>query len=221
MTNNPLEQGVNMLEGIQRVAKRVAQLHAGDADLVREGAKHHGVQVVERTLFEPLESGQYNPHLPTGSEEEAQRLSKVRKFVKMCMDYRQSGDVVSDPELGITEGEDAVWADAGGAAQPDQERFDADVDFVVAVAQVNPTAEFMFLVHDHVCGGANFYTKGEAKRVREEEGSEAEDNFMVGYGHRFAEAVLAKAPNANVRMGLAKVDDNEEYAGVTWQWLRD
>ena len=140
-----IEKGKDAMSSLQHAALRVAELHKGDADLVREGAKHHGVQVVERTIFEPVSRGidnrgDYNPHLPTGFAEEAAKIKRAKKILKGCIDYRQSADIVDDPEVGVTEGEDVIWLDAGGPAQPNEERFQADVEFSAVMLKENPDA---------------------------------------------------------------------------------
>jgi len=42
-------------------SRKIARLHVGDADLVRPGAKKHGVNVVEGGLFMRMSAGDRYP----------------------------------------------------------------------------------------------------------------------------------------------------------------
>lgn len=199
---------------VEDAAKRVARLHSMDADLVRSGAKAHGVSVVEGDLFKALVKHNYNPRLPAGTEREAEKLGQVSSLLVVCEDYRQSYEVANDHVLALSLDNTAVLATAGGAAQPDTERFTGDVSFLSAVLGLNPRAEVVLTHHIGVCGGANYYTNGHMKEVREKFGVGQEIEEMNNYGARMYEAIKANCPESRLSLWLSRVSDSDQYEGL-------
>lgn len=189
-----------------RLSHALQQFHEAfqnDPDLVREGAKQHGVEVTEGTILEAPIKHAYSARIPTGSKEEIEAIEKTTKVVLACMDYRQVYEVY--------EGFDkpAVFiADAGGAAQPNEDRFHLTVELLSAIHAINPRATLLLTGHDEVCGGANFFTKGDMKRIRNEEGGEKEKEVMTGFLQKLATALIDKGvAKDKISLGLALVDE--------------
>lgn len=200
---------------LEDAARHVAKLHAIDADLVRPGAKAHGVRVIEGDLFTPTQRHNYNPRIPRGTEGEAKRLADCQTIIGVCEDYRQSDEVVQ--ELRLDPRKTAVFATAGGAVQPDSARFKADVAFYVAVFDVNPQAEIKLTYHNHVCGGANYFTGKEMEQVFADphRGPSVETEKMDAYGLRMYEAIKAVRYEAKVSLYRSNVGPDNDYKGLS------
>jgi len=210
---SPERVDTSLIDAVMNTGELVARLHAGDADLVRPGAEKHGVNVVEGDLFTAMSPGDYNPRLPEGSREEAEKLSKACRMLVVCEDYRQSADVAED--LGINPKQDAVFATAGGDTQPDQARFEADVNFLTAILRMNPSLKLILTHHIGVCGGANHYTSGEMAKIRAgEKGEEKEIEEMNRRGKQMYDAIIKEVPEATVKQYLVMVDVDNEYKGM-------
>lgn len=209
---SPEQVDAKMMDRLMSAASTVAQLHSGDADLVRPGAERHGVQVIEGDMFTEMSLGNYNPRLPNGSEGEASALVNIQRLLVVCEDYRQSGEVAR--EIGITFPGDAVFASAGGDVQPDQERFKADVDFILSLLNVNPDLKVILSHHIGVCGGADYYTEGHMAEVRKEGGEPAEEKAMNMLGQGMFDAIFTVKPEANIQQYLVRVDSNDKYGGL-------
>lgn len=186
-------------------------LYQGDGDLVRPGAEHHGVQVVEGDVFDPLSRGNYNFRIPRRVDgASARRLIGAKRTTWVCEDYRQSAEAAEALGLRPETGDDAVFGVAGGAAQPEQSRFDAMVDLSASLYGANPEMEQVFVVHDEVCGGANYYTNGEMKEIREEQGVNAEQSRMIGFRTRLVDALIKRGVDPKkIKVGLAVVDQDK------------
>lgn len=204
-----------LLHAMMAAASKVNELHNGDADLVRPGAKHHGVRVIEGDLFTPTDKGNYNPRIPNGSKEEAQRLAQVSTLLGVCEDYRQSDEVVHSPELDLDLQNTAIFSTAGGDAQPDQQRFEADVNFYVSFLDLKPDARVILVHHTNICGGANYYTSGEMKQIRETEGKDGEVKKMNEFGGKMFDAIRMRKPNANVSLWLSEVGEDNHFERLT------
>ncbi|MFH2085313.1 MAG: hypothetical protein ABII21_00765 [bacterium] len=201
-----------MYERYVAASKEIQRLHNGrkagrnDADLVRPGAAKHGVRVVEGGIFFPMSLGNYNPRLPVESDKEAEKVEAARRLVVVCEDYRQSGDVINDPEIGYEEG-DIVFATAGGPVQPDSERLNADVEWINAVIELNPGIAVIFVHHLRVCGGANYFTHQEMERIfADGAGAEAEAFEM----ERRA-AIMPSMIDSSSAQYVALLDEDDEY----------
>lgn len=200
-------------------SREVRRLHIeeyNDADLVRSGAEQHGVNVVEGSIFSRMSAGNYNPRLPLGTESEASQFRGAEKLLVVCEDYRQSEDVASDPKLGIMQVVDAVFATAGADTQPDEDRFEADVAWIIAVIDLNPSIAVILTHHIGVCGGANYFTKGEMAKTRARSVQE-EIEAMNKYGRGMYERIVQDRPEANVSSYLVMVDEHDEYGGLVRQ----
>lgn len=196
--HSPLEVAIDM----------VKKLHAGDPNLVREGAKHHGVQVTEGNLLTPIEHHAYNFRSPQGTKEEIQAIQEATTIVAGCMDYRQSDAIA---EQYTDEPTALFFFTAGGAAQPDEARFQADVEFLIQASNVSG-ADLDLYFHTGVCGGANYYTHGEMKTIHDgENGIAAEQEHMDQYGIQFAHALVERGIDAD-KIHLHRVAINEQNA---------
>lgn len=138
-----------------------------DPSLVRESAEKHGVPISEGIFFEQVVRGAYNPRIPAATTREALKMKKVRTVKRLCMDYRGSGRVGY-----IGEGE-VAWSDAGGALQPNDERFNQDMQLWDAIFALNPDVYVDLYYHLDICGGGNYFTgkeleKAHARGVEEE-----------------------------------------------------
>ncbi len=190
----------------------VKNLHAGDPDLVREGAKHHGVQVTEGNLLTPIEHHAYNFRSPQGSKEEIEAITKSKKLVAGCMDYRQSDAIAKQ----YTDEPTALFFfTAGGAAQPDEKRLQADVQFLAEASRVSG-ADIDLFTHTGVCGGANHYTHGEMKSIHDgENGIVAEENRMDQYGTQFAHALVEQGVAAGkIRLNRVAITETNEISVI-------
>jgi hypothetical protein len=187
-------------------------LYSGDGDLVREGAKHHRVQVIEGgDVFGELSPGNYNFRIPREIDlETVRKLIKAKRVAWVCEDYRQSEEVVDALGLHPESGDDAVFGVAGGAAQPEQSRFDAMVDLSASLYIANPDMEQIFVVHDGVCGGANFYTNKGMERIVQEGGTEAEQAKMIEFRTKLVNALIERGVKPDkIKVGFAVVQDNK------------
>lgn len=201
-TLSPREQGV------LGALRRVADLFAGDGDLVRPGAEHHGVQVVQAGVFDPISTGNYNFRLPEASTDEVQALVAAKRVAVVCEDYRQVGQVAAAE--GFTPGVDAVIGVAGGAAQPETQRLDAMADLLAAVAGANPEAEILLGVHTGVCGGANHFTEGGMAKLVAEQGANAEHAAMLGFEEQLKQALIDRGvQSSQISTGIATVEGTQ------------
>jgi hypothetical protein len=194
----------NLSESINRFMT----FYRGDGDLVRPGAAKHQVEVRERGIFDPVMTGHYNFGLP--KSDDAVRLTQAHRVVIACEDYRQVSQVAQALQLDNT---DAFITVAGGAAQPDQARFEAMVELLSAIYQANPIADFILVAHNEVCGGANHFTQGQMAQIRQEQdGEKLESEKMAEYVRQLKKALLAKGVNQNkVSLLMAKVTPDNRF----------
>lgn len=177
-----------------------------DADLVRAGAAEHGVAVIEADLSTPLTMGAYNPRIPSGSSAEINLIKQAKSLNCICMDYRQSGEVSEQLHLSMADGRDLVFANAGGAAQPDAKRRELLVEFLLAALAVNPSMKLRLGVHNEICGGANYFTNGKMKQLRSlPDGAQTERAAML--------ALLDETYQALVKGGVVE-SSMEKYLSV-------
>lgn len=163
-----------------------------DADLVRAGAAEHGVEVIEAGMADAPSLGNYNPRIPTGTPEEVALIKHAKSLNCICMDYRQSGEVVEQLHLNVGAGQDLLFANAGGAAQPSTDRQALLVEFLLAAMAVNPGLKLRLGIHNEVCGGANYFSNGKMKQLRNQpEGQQAERAAMLEFLKATYEALLA------------------------------
>ena len=206
--------GPENMQKIQRVREamqRVHKLYESDPDLVREGAKHHGVEVVVGNMIDPIAKKAYNARIPEGTEEEIAAVQQQDAVIGVqCMDWRQSKDLADmiHPNASIST--------AGGAAQPDDERRQALVDLLVAIHEFNPTAKFELFAHTGVCGGMNHFTHGEAKKVHDEQGPEIEFDLMAESVQQMRDAMLEAdvAPSAIAQPRIVVIGADNTIADI-------
>lgn len=189
-------------------------IHAKDPDLVREGAKHHGVPVSEKTLLEAIEKRAYNFRVPHGDrqnkemkavrEAEFQAIMEAKHIIVGCMDYRQSDAIAAQHREKNT----FFFFTAGGAVQPTDDRFSADVRFVAIAAQASG-ADVDLYYHTGVCGGANHFTDGKMKHVHEHEGLKGEIAQMDPYAMGYAQELVEFGIGQN-RIKIHRVDINDQ-----------
>jgi len=166
----------------------VKKLHAGDPDLVREGAKHHGVQVTEGGLLKPIEPHAYNFRSPEGTAQELDALAHAKKIVVGCMDYRQSDRIAKEHP----EADTILFLNAGGVAQPNADRLQADTDFVAAAYKQGQEPDVHLYYHTGVCGGANHFTDGKMKQIHDDpsQGDMVEKTEMDVFGKQYTQALI-------------------------------
>lgn len=169
---------------LHQAALGVIKLYKNDADLVRAGAEQHGIAITQGGMFEPMEKGAYNLRLPDINKGEVEELGGVRSVTLVCMDYRQSWQVAQ--ERRFQPPKDAVIAVAGGAAQPQQARRQAMVEFLGAIISCNPSVAVNLAVHNGVCGGVNHFTGGEMQKAYQDSPAQ-ERKAMQGYLEDFAD----------------------------------
>lgn len=117
------------------------------------------------------------------------------------MDYRQVGEAAENIDA------DAVIANAGGPAQPDQQRFNASMELIRAVVLINPAVEIDCCGHVKICGGANYFTQGKMKKLYEKN-SQKEMKEMGAFVNMFKKAAKrAGARNITAKLALIKADD--------------
>ncbi len=171
--------------------EKVQAAFGKDADLVRAGAAEHGVEVIEKGLADALPTGHYNPRIPSGKLSEVALIKKAKSLNCICMDYRQSGEVIDQLHLTVGENQDLVFANAGGAAQPATDRRNLLVEFLLAALVVNPSMKLRLGVHNEICGGANHFTNGKIKQLRNQpEGAQAEREAMLVFLEETYQALL-------------------------------
>lgn len=195
-------------------ASLVQATHAIDTSLVRAGAEQHGININDGVFFQSMEWGAYNKRVPDTEEYGVRRLSNVKGLVKFCMDYRQSSQVAS-----IIEREGLVaWTDAGGPAQPERSIIDADMTFWDAVIGINPDLTATLLAHLEVCGGANHYSKGRVKQLRETNlvGVKLEKSAMHGYVKNYASELRKVKKDMAIRIGLVEIVPGGKFNKISW-----
>jgi len=208
---NKTETTESNLAHLSDVMKKFHTAFANDPNLVREGAKHHGVNVTEGTILDAPISHAYSARIPTGSKEELEAIQKAPVIVLGCMDYRQVH------ELYEQYGSPAVFiADAGGAAQPNEDRFNMTVELLTAIHAVNPEARLILTGHIEVCGGADHFTGGKMKEIRSgKNGKEEEIEVMSNYLQKTASALKKAGVSQDVmEINLALVDEKNTFRGI-------
>lgn len=213
---SPENGGIKQVEGgpmnpetrVMEAMTAFVKLYNGDGDLVRPGAQRHGVQVVEGDIFDKPSKGNYNFRIPRHiNSETARALIGAKRVAWVCEDYRQFGEVVEALGLSPETRSDAVFGIAGGAAQPEQNRSEAMVELIASLSAANPDMEHILLVHDEVCGGANYYTGGKMKEIREGQGVAAEQTQMVDFRTRMVDALKQRGVNPKkIKVGFAVVE---------------
>lgn len=213
----------------------------GELDLIKLSAQHHGVDAVTGGVFESMVrtskaknkgTGAYNERLFTDEDilnidAVIARLKEARSLTIVCEDYRQSQDVYNllelDPE------QDAVIGLAGGPTQPrkdhqrdgkdNSERHATLVEFLLAFAEVNPTAIIRLIAHDEKCGGHDHFIGTAAKildTVLENskdpfEARDEEDKAMIQDLHHIADELITKMyPNFDA--ATASEEDKQKVA---------
>lgn len=196
---------------VQNAVRVFVDLYRGDGDLVREGARHHDVQVVERDIFDALSDGNYNFRIPRKFDNESiKKLIGASRVAWVCEDYRQAAQVADALGLRPEGGKEAVFGIAGGAAQPEEKRFKALADLIAVLSQANPEMEHYLVIHDGVCGGANHYTGGEMKRVREQQGAREEQTKMIEFRTKLVNVLVERGVNPDkIKVGLAVVENDK------------
>jgi hypothetical protein len=187
----------------------VKRLHAGDPDLVREGAKHHGVSVTTGSMIDAITPHAYNFRIPEGTTQEIQAIKEATTLVVGCMDYRQSDAIAKrhpDTPLFFT---------AGGAAQPNIERLEADVIFVAESFKSNKNQPKIELyVHTGVCGGANHFTDGAIKKIHDEN-SNQESTAMEGFGIEFVRKLqMNGVPGDHIKLHAVDINNDNTIAAI-------
>lgn len=192
----------------------VKKLHAGDPDLVREGAKHHGVTVTEGGLLTPVEPHAYNFRSPEGTAQEVAAITHAKTLVVGCMDYRQSDRIAKEHP-----GSDTVlFLNAGGAAQPNHDRLQADTEFVAEAYKQGQTPDIYLYYHTGVCGGANYFTDGKMKHIHDDpsQGEAAEKSEMDSFGKQFLDALAGRGvPGDKLHLYRIDLDAKDAVAGIT------
>lgn len=179
MQINKMEALVNPMEELNIAILAVQKVFSIDADLVREGADTHHVEVTEGNMIEPLSEGNYNARIPNGLPEEIDAIKRAKTIAFICEDFRQSHKAAQEFKA------DVVFASAGGVVQPDRYRRDAMANLAFAMHQVNPDAKFIFAYHMEICGGANHFTDKKMEQIYKEQGPEAEFKKMTEFARKF------------------------------------
>lgn len=198
----------------------VHHTHEKDPDLVREGAKHHGVKVSEKTLLEAIEERAYNFRVPHGDrrnklmketrQEELEAIMNAKHIIVGCMDYRQSAQISKLHQ----EEKTIFFFTAGGAVQPTDDRFSEDVQFVAIAAQASG-ADVDLYYHTGVCGGANHFTDGEMRKIHDRDGLAGEINAMDPYAMGFAQELVEFGINqSRIKIHRVDINDQNEVMGI-------
>jgi len=192
----------------QSAALAVRELHIlRDYELVSPGAEQHGVNVTVGKFFDPMSRGDYNIRLPEGDTYEYGRVKGVRGVAKLCIDFRQSADVAS-----IAERDGLVaWADAGGPVQPNENILRVDMSFWESLLSVNAEIVAYLFAHLEVCGGANHYTDGRMRKLRETKvlGSSLERSAMQGYLQSYAKELKRLKRDIPITLGIVNISNNK------------
>lgn len=195
-------------------AALVQSTHTIDTSLVREGAEKHGVNISDGVFFQGMEWGAYNKRMPDTDEYSVRRLSNVKGIAKFCMDYRQSAPVAS-----LVEREGLVaWTDAGGPAQPESRIIDVDMTFWDAVIGINPDLTATLLAHLEVCGGANHYSNGKIKQLRETAmvGEQLEKSAIHSYVKKYASELRKVKRDIDIKIGLVEIVSGGKFDKISW-----
>jgi len=199
---------------------------AGDADLVRPGAEHHGVEVIERGVEGPLSYGDYNRLSCQNPSQDAARAARAETVVLICEDYRQSGQYTQERFHGRSRGTLArgtqvevpqnalIITSAGGPAEFDSTRYAAHRDLLAAIFAANPSVNFELVTHTGVCGGIAHQTGRENARILEQKGALAEHEYMDNFVIKLIKDLQRSGvPNSKMK-GLVAVVENDQYKGV-------
>jgi len=203
-------------ESLSKALDKFYETFQSDLDLVREGAKQHGVELTSGGMFDMPTKGAYSLRIPgdsTKRQEEITRLKACNTLTFVCMDYRQTGQVTEETHP------DGVIANAGGPVQPNQDRFNASIALVRAILGVNPDVTLNLVGHVGVCGGANHFTDGHMKKLHQQDinnpGNHEEWDAMKEMLLKFYTA-LQEAGVKKMKVGLAKIDNDNIYQEIEW-----
>jgi len=205
---------VSIKERLLSALQKVAHLYDIDPKLVEAGAKAHHTTVTVGDMFTPPELGKYNARLPQGNAAEIDALEGIKSITVMCEDFRQSGQVVSELKLSVGRGADAIFASAGGAAQPEAARRAAAVEMIAAIYALNKNVVVRLVVHTNVCGGADHFTEGQA-RAEHDKSLAGEKTFMKSFENQmFQELVAAGVPKDSISMYVSNVREDNSFEGL-------
>lgn len=188
--------GAHEISRYRAAALEVWNSRKGDKNLVRESAKTHGVSISNGYFFNKVIPGAYNPRLPYASDREAKEISRLSSIKRLCMDYRGSSSV------GQIDSGSVAWIDAGGALQPERNRFEIDMNMWDAIFALNPDIFVQLYYHIDICGGGNHFTGGEVKRQNELGGRDNEDSYVYqNYVRPYYETVQSLRNSGGVSIG--------------------
>lgn len=209
---NMIEVGTQKEKQEQRLAKAIKNirtLFGRDYEKIIESARQHDVDISLSDIRTPPHAHAYNLRIPSEKDIDAIKHSKTFKIG--CMDYRVSGPSEEDTQY------DLRLTMAGGSnPEHDENRAEALAEFIAAILALNPNLEITLAIHNGVCGGVNFDTKGQAKKIFEEKGPDAETTFMEQGLHEFGQRLMSmNIPMNTVHFALEMVDsDGHSFAGV-------
>lgn len=212
---NEVFKGINSSE--RKMFEALLELkesYSDDVYLVSLNAKEHGIPVVEGGMFKPMQKGAHNVRSFEGNLAEAKALKRVENLTVLCMDYRQSQEAIE--ELGVEVGPDkgAVFACAGGAAQPEINRQIVLCGFIDSFHKINPEADINLVAHTGVCGGVKEYPDEDMSKLYEEAPLK-EEQRMVDYVVDFARIVVDSGVDSEkIKVYLSQVDTQNTYIGL-------
>jgi hypothetical protein len=189
----------------------VKNLFCIEADLVRPGAEHHGVSIVEGNILTPMKEHSYNPRVPEATKEEIQAIKNTDRFAVICEDYRQSYEVVRE-----LNNPPVVLSTAGGPDQPDGKRRMAIAHLLKESYAVNPAIKFDLVFHNGICGGCKHFTDGETARIQETYGVDGENAIMEDFALALVQDTVALGvPTDAIRLYRSNVGDDDTFCGLT------
>ncbi len=95
--------------------------------------------------------------------------------------------------------------------QPNATRFNPLVDLVVLTHELNPEAHFVFLGHNRLCGGVNYYTEGRAKGWSHDEEISQLTLYLKALSGRLQQRSV---PRDLFRIGISHIGDGDDFLGI-------
>jgi hypothetical protein len=185
---------------LKKEIQKFNNVFSEDLELVRKTAEEHHIQLIKGSITDKAKNNAYNLLLPYDRDVES--LKKAKTILVECMDRRQVKQVQQIERPNIT------IAMAGGPAQPDETRRNALIHFLSEIGQVNDNCTFILYAHDSICGGANYFTQGEAQK-QNARGQREEHIFMSNFTKQVVDGLETHGVQKNrIHTGIATIKNN-------------
>ena len=191
-------------EQFSKALQTFHQNFSGDLELIRAKAEDHGIRMTSGGIYLPPTPGAYN--LRTPEDDDLDQLLGNSRVLVGCIDARQSAQIWEDIQP------DAFIAVAGGAAQPNDTRRSALVDFLATAMTFNPKLNVTLLGHDRKCGGVAHASNGSASAAFVSGGYNAEHDLIGHYLESTVHTLLEKGISPQrITLGYAHVGEEDQF----------